>query len=202
MEHYLALVILAVGLFATTNIDDVFVLLGFYADRRFNVRQVVLGQYIGIAALYSASVVASLIALVISPAYVGLLGFVPIVLGLTKVWQLSRRPEGDEEDGLRTTIGHGNVLAVAAVTIANGADNMSIYTPLFATRSAFDVACIGAVFAVMTAVWLVAAHWLINHETIGAPIRRYGHRVVPFVLIALGFLILHEAGTLNLLLHG
>ena len=95
--------------------------------------------------------------------------------------------------------GRGNALAVAAVTIANGGDNISIYTPLFATRPALDIAVIGLVFAVMTAVWLGVAHWLTSHRTIGAPIRRYGQRVVPFVLIALGVLILHEAGTVELL---
>jgi cadmium resistance protein CadD (predicted permease) len=51
----------------------------------------------------------------------------------------------------------------------------------------------------MTLVWLGVAHWLTHHRTIGAPIRRYGHRVVPFVLTALGVLILYEAGSIELL---
>jgi len=58
---------------------------------------------------------------------------------------------------------------------------------------------IGVVFAIMTPMWVGAAHWLIRHRTFGAPIRRYGHRVVPWVLIALGILILYEAGTVELL---
>ena len=85
------------------------------------------------------------------------------------------------------------------MTLANGGDNISIYTPLFAAHSGYDIAVIGVVFALMTLVWLWAAHWLTHHRTLGAPIRRYGHRVVPFVLIAIGILILHEAGTFELL---
>jgi len=81
----------------------------------------------------------------------------------------------------KASAGHGKIVAVAAVTIANGCDNISIYTPLFATRAIDEIAVIAIVFALMTALWLGAAHYLVNHPRIGAPIRRYGHRVVPFV---------------------
>jgi cadmium resistance protein CadD (predicted permease) len=202
MEHLLGLIGIAVVLFASTNIDDVFVLLGFFADPKFRVRQVVIGQYIGIGGLYGASFVASLISLVVPPAYIGLLGLVPIVIGLKKGWELRKGASANEEklkNQEKAAAGHGNVVAVAAVTMANGGDNISIYTPLFATRSGYDITVIGVVFAIMTLGWLGTAYWLTRHRTIGAPIRRYGHRVVPFVLIALGVLILYEAGTFELL---
>lgn len=201
MEHLVALIGIAVVLFASTNVDDVFVLLGFFADPKFRVRQIVLGQFIGIAALYGVSVAASLVSLVVAPAYVGLLGLAPIAIGIKKVWDLRRRgrEDGGEDSESKAHEGRGNVVAVAAVTIANGGDNISIYTPLFATRSGFDIAVIGVVFAVMTLVWLSISHVLTNHRMLGAPIRRYGHRLVPFVLIALGVLILYEAGTFGLL---
>jgi cadmium resistance protein CadD (predicted permease) len=93
----------------------------------------------------------------------------------------------------------GNILTVAIATLANGGDNLSIYTPLFATRSAVEIAAIGLVFALMTALWCVVGHWLVHHPALGAPIRRYGQRAVPFILIGLGALILYRAGTLNLL---
>ena len=202
MEHLVGLIGLAVALFVSTDIDDVFVLLGFFADPKFRMRQIVVGQCLGIIGLYGASVVASLISLVIAPAFIGLLGLAPIAIGLKKAWGLRKGADASEaaaEDHEKASAGHGNVVAVAAVTLANGGDNISIYTPLFAARSAYDVTVIGIVFALMTLVWLWAAHWLTHHRTLGAPIRRYGHRVVPFVLIALGILILHEAGTFELL---
>lgn len=202
MEHYFPLISIAIVLFVTTNIDDIFILLGFFSDPKFKPRQVILGQYVGITTLYGVSVVGSLIALVISPAYVGLLGLVPVFLGLKKIWEL-RNSAAVEEDELDnhsvTTNGHSNLIAVAAVTVANGADNISIYVPLFATKSGYDIALIGVIFAAMTLVWLISANWLVNHRSIGAPIRRYGHKVLPFILVALGFFILHEAGSFDLL---
>jgi len=203
MEHLAGLIGLAVVLFVATNIDDVFVLLGFFADPEFKFRQIVVGQYLGLSALYGASVVASLISLVIPPAYIGLLGLAPIAIGVKEAWELRKGADAGEaeklEDHQKAAAGHGNVVAVAAVTLANGGDNISIYTPLFATRSGYDIAFIGVVFAIMTLAWLGAARWLTQHRTLGAPIRRYGHRVMPFILIALGALILYEAGTFDLL---
>ncbi|OJY72460.1 MAG: quaternary ammonium transporter [Rhizobium sp. 60-20] len=187
-------------MFASTNIDDIFVLLGFFADPKFRAKQIVIGQYLGIGILYGISVVASLLVLVIPAAYIGLLGFAPIYFGLRRLWELWNGIEtGDNpEDHEKASAGHGNIVAVTLVTLANGGDNLSVYTPIFATRSIYEILTMGCIFAVLTAIWLGAAHSLVNHPTLGAPIRRYGHRIVPFVLIVLGILILHEAETITL----
>ncbi|MDK4705318.1 cadmium resistance transporter [Rhizobium sp. CNPSo 4062] len=193
----------AIVMFASTNIDDIFVLLGFFADRKFRLRQIVIGQYLGIGALYGFSALASFLVLVIPATYIGLLGLAPIYFGVRRLWELWNGIETgeDPEDHAKASAGHGNIVAVALVTIANGGDNISIYTPIFATRSAYEILAIGCIFAILTAAWLGAAHSLVNHPTLGAPIRRHGHRIVPFVLIALGILIFYEAGTATLFLR-
>ncbi len=187
---------LAVSLFLSTNIDDLFMLLGFFADPGYRNRQIVLGQYAGIGVLFAASLAASLIALVIPAAWVGLLGLAPIAIGLRK---LATAAAPADAGTVPPPAGRGRVAAVTLVTIANGADNISSYTPALATRGAADITVIAAVFAVMTAVLLALAHALTHHPRLGAPIRRHGRRVAPYVLIALGAFILHDAGTLALL---
>jgi len=173
---------------------------GFFSDSAFRPRHVVFGQYIGIAVLYVVSVVAALIALVISPVYVGMLGIAPIAIGARKLWNF--RLERTETESERNLSGQTprRVVAVAAVTLANGGDNLGTYIPVFATRTLSEITFIGAVFLIMTAIWLVVAHWLVNHRTLGFPIRRYGHRIVPFVLIGLGILVLQAAGTFKVLI--
>lgn len=200
MGYLFGLLGVAIVVFASTNVDDIFVLLGFFADRKFRAKQIVIGQYLGIATLYGFSVVASLLVLVIPATYIGLLGFAPIYFGLRRLWELWKGTDTDDdpEDHSKAAAGHGNIAAVTLVTIANGGDNISVYTPLFATRSAYEILAIGFIFAILTAIWIAAAHSLVNHPKLGAPIRRYGHRVVPFVLIAIGILILHEAETMRL----
>jgi cadmium resistance protein CadD (predicted permease) len=200
LAYVLGVLGVAIATFTSTNIDDIFVLLGFFADPKFRLRQIIIGQYLGIGVLYGVSAIASLLALVIPAAYIGLLGLAPIYFGLRRLWELWNGIEADDdpEDHAKASAGHGNIAAITLITIANGGDNISVYTPLFATRSAYEVLAIGCTFAVLTAVWLGAAHSLVNHPKLGAPIRRHGHRIVPFILIALGILILYEAGTVAL----
>jgi cadmium resistance protein CadD (predicted permease) len=152
MESLITLPSLAIVVFVSTNIDDVFVLLGFFADRKFPARSVVIGQYAGIATLYGVSVVASLISLVIPGIYIGLLGIAPIVIGGKKLLDLvcDRKETEDPLEHWPET--RGRILTVAMVTIANGGDNIGTYTPLFAIRSGNEIALIGLVFAMMTAV--------------------------------------------------
>lgn len=203
MEHALGLVALAAFLFAVTNVDDVFLLIGFFADPRYGVWPVVFGQVLGIATLYALSVAAALGALLLPPVWIGLLGLVPIWLGAKSLWELSRARAVDDGDEPPAPAGSGlrRLLAVAGVTIANGGDNLGVYTPVFALRPAADVAVIGFVFAAMTGLWCTIAAVLVRHERIGAPIRRHAPRVVPFVLVALGAWIIWEAGTATYLLR-
>ena len=74
--------LVAIGAFAATDIDDLFLLMMFFSSRFFPPRQVVLGQFIGIGVLVAIGVLGSLIALVIPIYVIGLLGLVPIAIGI------------------------------------------------------------------------------------------------------------------------
>jgi cadmium resistance protein CadD (predicted permease) len=197
MASLMMTLIVATVVFAATNIDDIFVLLGFLADQRYRARHIIFGQCLGMAALVIVSIVAARIALIIPAAYIGLLGIVPAAIGIKQLvdaWR-GEAPDAEQPPVQNSVREHGRVLAVAAVTVANGGDNIAVYTPLFAVRSAMETLVIIAVFAVMTILWCAAARWLVYHPTIGAPIRRYGHRLLPFILIGLGIFIMVEART-------
>jgi cadmium resistance protein CadD (predicted permease) len=199
LVHLIALVGLAIVVFASTNIDDIFVLLGFFADRRLQGRNVGIGQYFGIGALVAVSIVASLVSLILAPSLVGLLGVLPILIGVKKLFELRRAAEIKmrAEDSAHSGA-FGQIASVAAVTVANGGDNLGIYAPLFATQSAPEVAVMVIVFAVMTALWIAIAYRLVSHPTLGAPIRRYGHSAVPFVLMGLGVYVLYDVKSFDL----
>ncbi len=182
--------------FAATNIDDIFVLTLFFGQvgRRLRRWHVVAGQYLGFSALVAISLVGYFARFIVSPAWIGLLGLLPIALG---VRHLLRRHESEEEEvGARRAAG---VLSVAAVTFANGGDNIGIYTPLFAASDPASLLVMLAVFFVMLALWCVAGFFIGNHPAVKRTLDRYGHIIVPFVLIGLGIYIIIESGTLKLL---
>jgi cadmium resistance protein CadD (predicted permease) len=146
--------------------------------------RVVAGTYLGIGLLYGASIAASLVTLVIPTVYVALLGVVPLALGVAQL--LDR---GDSAAHAASGQGQG-VFGVAAINVAAGADNIGVYTPLFATSTAHTIAVYGVVFAILTGALCWVAGRLVTHPALVTPVRRYGPRLVPWVLIALGTWIL------------
>jgi cadmium resistance protein CadD (predicted permease) len=198
-------VILWIGLvlFVSTNVDDVFVLLAFFSDPAFRPRQVVIGQYLGMTVLIGVSTIAALGTVIIPLDYVALLGVVPLALGLVKLVDLGRSkvPGADEQPGA-ARFSASKPLAVAAVTIANGSDNVGAYVPLFATRTKTEVAELVCCFLLLTGVWCIAAHRLVTHPRAGAPIRRYGRIALPFALLGLGIYILSSCEPLRAWLRG
>jgi cadmium resistance protein CadD (predicted permease) len=200
--NYFALLALAITLFASTNVDDLVVLVGFFADPKFQAREVVAGQYAGLAILFAVSAAGALLSLVIPNAYLGLLGILPILIGIRKLVALRHKPvQTDQATSVHEKTGsYGNIAGVALVTIANGGDNIGIYMPSFAVHSGSQIAAIAVVFAAMTALWCMLAHRMVSHPRFGAPFRRYAHIFAPLVLIGLGILIVKEAGTIPWLL--
>lgn len=191
----------AVMVFASTNIDDVFLLAAFFADPHLRVRSVVLGQFIGIGALVAASAAAAWASLAVPEGYTALLGAVPLALGLHKLWRI-RQPDSEASDGdvqaaeaLAERRTHSQVLAVTGVTVANGGDNLGVYIPLFASEPA-GIPIYVAVFAGMTALWCFAGYRLVQNRFVGAQIKRYAHVALPVVLIGLGVWILAGARVL------
>jgi cadmium resistance protein CadD (predicted permease) len=92
------LIAIGVGAFVATNIDDIFVLMMFFSSTstssssmNFPVRQVGLGQYMGIGLLIAISALGSLIPLVVPPYVIGLLGIVPIVIGSKRLVQMIKK---------------------------------------------------------------------------------------------------------------
>lgn len=124
MEQLLPVFGIALVLFISTNIDDIFVLLSFFADPEFRPSQVVTGQFAGMIALIALSMGGSLLALVVAPAYVGLLGIAPLMIGIMKLIRLRRDEEKEEKQVPPPGRGAARIASVALVTLANGGDNI------------------------------------------------------------------------------
>lgn len=201
MGDPLALVLGAAAAFVATDIDDIVVLSVLFGIARsggeLRDRQIVAGQYLGIAALVAVGVVLSLGLLFVSEELVGLLGLIPIALGVRGLLALRGRDE-DDDPPPALPAGAGT-LGVAGITIANGGDNLAVYVPYFASVEPAELIVVVLVFAVLVGVWCLVGRVLGTHPMTVAAIDRWGHVAVPVVLIALGAFILLEAGMLGVL---
>ena len=189
--------------FVTTNIDDIFLLVLLFSDSRLRPENVVAGQFAGISTLIGISFIGSFVGLIIDIKYVGLLGLVPIYIGIKSIVALFRNEDDKSAEtsvDMLTTPGVAlqQILSVSAITIANGGDNISIYVPLYATLTGVGKITMTVIFLIMTALWCFLARYLSNHPVFKKSIEKYGHMIAPFVFVLLGIYIMYESGTFGL----
>jgi cadmium resistance protein CadD (predicted permease) len=144
-----------------------------------------------------------------SPAAVGLLGLVPLAIGVRGMvgWLGSRRSRrarsasgshSGASKAERRAVGQ-SVISAALVTLGAGGDNLAAYIPLFRVGGVARVVVIVAVFVVgevvVTALILAGG----RHRRARSVMTRLGEASVPILLCAIGVLVMVEAGTFSLL---
>lgn len=193
------LILASIVAFASTNIDDIFLLMLFFGNRHFKAREIFIGQLLGIAVLIAISLIVSLIGLVVDNTYIGLLGFLPIYLGLKGIVRLfANHDASDEKEVVDPKKQTNHVFTVSGMTIANGGDNIGIYVPLFATLFWSQKVIMIGIFLLMTILWCILAKYFTKHPLFANAIDRYGHTITPFILVLLGVYILYESNTISL----
>jgi cadmium resistance transport/sequestration family protein len=190
--------------FASTNLDDIVLLMIFFSQTNGNFRQrhVVAGQYLGIGILVVVSLLGFAGAAVLPPNLIRLLGLIPLAIGLYRLFRQYTGKYDDpiESEAVHVQPAHGwlggllnpYMLGVTGVTVANGADNISVYIPLFANQTLPDVLLTIIVFGILVAVWCYAGYRVARYPSVAHFLERYGERLVPYVFILLGLYILLE----------
>lgn len=168
-------------MFAVTNVDDLVLLALFFARAR-GAWRVVAGQYLGFCAILAVAVVGALGASLLPEQFRPWLGLIPLALGVKAAWAWWRG--GDDAEPLPSP----GVLAVAGVTLANGGDNIGVYVPVFAVTDALWVYVV--VFLALVGVWCLAGWFLASRQVVARALARWGHVVLPVVLVGIGLLVL------------
>jgi cadmium resistance protein CadD (predicted permease) len=185
----------AVLAFAGTTVDDLLVLAALFLSRRTTgsprATAIIGGQYAGFVAILGVTLLASTGLQVVPDRWVGLLGLVPIGFGVWGLWRL-RGSDADSRPVLAST-----AIQIAAITVANGADNISVFTPLFRSLRLADALLATALFLGLVAIWCGLGALLASHRAVVATLGRVSHWLVPVVFIGVGALILITGGTLT-----
>ncbi|MEH1918530.1 cadmium resistance transporter [Nostoc sp.] len=192
--------------FIATNIDDIVILLLFFSqtNANFRPRHIVAGQFLGFTVLLIFSLSGLFGGLVVSKNWIGLLGLLPMSIGISS---LVNREEDSSKEIIATTeeaeastitsFFSPQAYSVAAVTIANGSDNISVYVPLFASCNLESFLVILGLFFLLLGVWCYIAYKLINNRVIADVLTNYINYLVPFVLIGLGVFIVLKSEALS-----
>lgn len=138
--------------------------------------------------LVATSVAVAAGLLVVPDLWTGLLGVLPVALGVRALL-----PRGDDDNTPKLVTG---MLGVAGMTIANGADNIAVYVPVFRAVGPVGAGPYLLVFVVLIRLWCAVAAWLGGHPRIVRLVERVGHWLVPVVFIGIGVAILVSSGVL------
>ena len=196
----LSSVLQAIGLFLATNIDDIIILSLFFArgaGERGTTARILVGQYLGFIGILGAAVLVSLGAgAFLPPEVIPYFGLIPLGLGLWAAWQAWRGRDDDDDakiEGKKVA-----VWTVAAVTFANGVDNIGVYVPVFLSVGTAAVIAYCVVFLALVAVLVGLAKFVATRRPIAEALERWEHILFPIVLIGLGIFILVSGGAFGL----
>ncbi len=194
--------------FVGTNIDNTLVTMALVAGAPAErAHRIAVGQVIGFAILVVMAVAAAAVLFEFSPAVVGLLGLVPLTIGLWGLVGLRRHradPDATTAAGRRRrrpadrAVGR-SLTAAALVTIGAGGDNLAAYIPLFRLGGVTNLSAIAVIFVVgeVVVTWLVLAGG--RHPKARRVMTGLGAVAVPALLCGTGVLVMVEAGTFSLL---
>jgi cadmium resistance protein CadD (predicted permease) len=183
---------IAIITFLLTNIDDLLILSVYFANREYRTRNIVIGQYVGIATLIIISLLGLVLGELVPERWVSLLGIFPIFLGIKELLSQNKSKSGGNDDETIQQRSNFQFVNVALVTIANGGDNIGVYTTLFATAEREHIPLYIMIFFILTGFWCLLSYYLVAHPLVKTVFSRFGKRMLPFFLILLGLFILKD----------
>lgn len=199
-------IISAIGVYISTSIDYLIILIILFAQLSQNKQKwhIYAGQYLGTGLLVGASFVAAYVVnFVPEPWMVGLLGLIPIYLGIRFAIVGEGEEEEEEEIIERLEQSKANQLfwTVTLLTIASGGDNLGIYIPYFASLDWSQTLVALLVFAIGIIIFCELSRVLSSIPLISETIEKYQQIIVPLVFIPLGLYIMYESGTIETFLN-
>jgi cadmium resistance protein CadD (predicted permease) len=177
-----------IAAFIASNIDDTFILILLFATPSLLARNVIIGQYLGIVILVAISSTAALIALAIPEFAIGLMGIIPIIMGIKRLLELREMPKRKEQNAEKS---HLSSLAVTVITFSNGGDDIGVFTPLFAKyNGAFEFTVLVTLLMIMTGIWCLVTYYFLRHTFIASRVNSLSKIVSPFALVLIGVYII------------
>lgn len=167
---------------------------------RKDIINIYLGQFLGSVSLILLSLLfASVLHYIPSKEILGLLGLIPIFLGLKVLLLGDSDGEAIAKEGLRKD-NKNLIFLVAMITFAScGANNIGIFVPYFTTLNLADLIVALLTFLVMIYLLVFSAQKLAQLPSVGETLEKYSRWFIAVVYLGLGIYILIENNSFNML---
>ena len=195
-------VVTSIILYSGTAVDLLIILMLFFAKRksRKDIINIYLGQFLGSVSLILLSLLfAFVLNYIPSKEILGLLGLIPIFLGLKVLLLGDSDGEAIAKDGLRKD-NKNLIFLVAMITFAScGADNIGVFVPYFTTLNLTNLIVTLLTFLVMIYLLVFSAQKLAQVPSVGETLEKYSRWFIAVVYLGLGMYILIENNSFDIL---
>lgn len=195
-------VVTSIILYSGTAVDLLIILMLFFAKRksRKDIINIYLGQFLGSVSLILLSLLfAFVLNYIPSKEILGLLGLIPIFLGLKVLLLGDSDGEAIAKDGLRKD-DKNLIFLVAMITFAScGADNIGVFVPYFITLNLANLIVTLLTFLVMIYLLVFSAQKLAQVPSVGEILEKYSRWFIAVVYLGLGIYILIENNSFDIL---
>ena len=195
-------VVTSIILYSGTAVDLLIILMLFFAKRksRKDIINIYLGQFLGSVSLILLSLLfAFVLNYIPSKEILGLLGLIPIFLGLKVLLLGDSDGEAIAKDGLRKD-DKNLIFLVAMITFAScGADNIGVFVPYFTTLNLTNLIVTLLTFLVMIYLLVFSAQKLAQVPSVGEILEKYSRWFIASVYLGLGIYILIENNVFDML---
>ena len=195
-------VVTSIMLYSGTAVDLLIILMLFFAKRksRKDIINIYLGQFLGSVSLILLSLLfAFVLNYIPSKEILGLLGLIPIFLGLKVLLLGDSDGEAIAKDGLRKD-NKNLIFLVAMITFAScGADNIGVFVPYFTTLNLANLIVTLLTFLVMIYLLVFSAQKLAQVPSVGETLEKYSRWFIAVVYLGLGMYILIENNSFDML---
>lgn len=195
-------VVTSIILYSGTAVDLLIILMLFFAKRksRKDIINIYLGQFLGSVSLILLSLLfAFVLNYIPSKEILGLLGLIPIFLGLKVLLLGDSDGEAIAKDGLRKD-DKNLIFLVAMITFAScGADNIGVFVPYFITLNLANLIVALLTFLVMIYLLVFSAQKLAQVPSVGEILEKYSRWFIAVVYLGLGMYILIENNSFDML---
>ena len=195
-------IVTSIILYSGTAVDLLIILMLFFAKRksRKDIINIYLGQFLGSVSLIFLSLLfAFVLNYIPSKEILGLLGLIPIFLGLKVLLLGDSDGEAIAKDGLRKD-NKNLIFLVAMITFAScGADNIGVFVPYFTTLNLANLIVTLLTFLVMIYLLVFSAQKLAQVPSVGEILEKYSRWFIAVVYLGLGIYILIENNSFDIL---
>ena len=195
-------VVTSIILYSGTAVDLLIILMLFFAKRksRKDIINIYLGQFLGSVSLIFLSLLfAFVLNYIPSKEILGLLGLIPIFLGLKVLLLGDSDGEAIAKDGLRKD-NKNLIFLVAMITFAScGADNIGVFVPYFTTLNLANMIVTLLTFLVMIYLLVFSAQKLAQVPSVEETLEKYSRWFIAVVYLGLGMYILIENNSFDML---